>query len=122
MLASSVSLDSIIHLSAVGHEAIAVPLSSCGLSLDTAAFIDRWLDVTKSTLLFARGVILVEGIAEAMLLPELAKQVLKDFNSGLPKDSANKLPDSLEEGGVSVINMNGIYFKHFMRLFSNHGI
>lgn len=119
VLASSVSLDSVIHLSAVNQEPIASPLSSCGLSSDTAAFIDRWLDVTKSTLLFARGVILVEGISESMLLPELAKQVLKDFNSGLPKGSVNKLPDSLEEGGVSVINMNGIYFKHFMQLFSN---
>jgi predicted ATP-dependent endonuclease of OLD family len=119
VLASSVSLNSVIHLSAVSQEPTAIPLSSCGLSLDSAAFIDRWLDVTKSTLLFARGVILVEGIAEAMLLPGLAKQVLKDFNSGLMEDSANKLPDSLEEGGVSVINMNGIYFKHFMQLFSN---
>lgn len=119
VLASSVSLDSVIHLSAVSQEPMAVPLSSCGLSLTSASFINRWLDVTKSTLLFARGVILVEGIAEAMLLPELAKQVLKEFNGTLPGDSANKLPDSLEEGGVSTINMNGIYFKHFMQLFSN---
>lgn len=119
VLASSVSLDSVIHLSAVSQEPMAVSLSSCGLSLTSASFINRWLDVTKSTLLFARGVILVEGIAEAMLLPELAKQVLKEFNDTLPGDSANKLPDSLEEGGVSAINMNGIYFKHFMQLFSN---
>jgi len=119
VLASSVSLNSVCHLSAVSQEPMAIQLSSCGLSSDSAAFVNRWLDVTKSTLLFARGVILVEGIAEAMLLPELAKQVLRNFNRDLPKDSANKLPDSLEEGGVSAINMNGIYFKHFMQLFCN---
>jgi putative ATP-dependent endonuclease of the OLD family len=59
-------------------------------------------------LLFAKGIILVEGIAEAMLLPELAKIVLSEDD---------KLPKTLEDGGVSVINMNGIYFKHFMQLF-----
>jgi len=121
VLASSVSLNSVTHLSSLGQEPIAVLLSLCGLSTDSSAFVNRWLDVTKSTLLFARGVILVEGIAEAMLLPELAKQVLKEFNSILPKDSVERLPESLEEGGVSIINMNGIYFKHFMQLFANIG-
>ncbi len=48
---------------------------------------------------------MVEGIAEAMLLPEFAKIVLRDYD---------KLPQTLEDGGVSVINMNGIYFCHFM--------
>ena len=54
-----------------------------------------------------------------MLIPELAKQVLKDFNGVLPSDNVNRLPNSLEEGGISVINMNGIYFKHFIQLFAN---
>ena len=119
VLASSISLNSITHLSPLDQEPAAVNLSLCGLPTDSFAFVNRWLDVTKSTLLFARGVILVEGIAEAMLLPELAKQVLKQFNSLLPEGSVLGLPESLEEGGISVINMNGIYFKHFMQLFAN---
>jgi predicted ATP-dependent endonuclease of OLD family len=76
----------------------------------------RWLDATKSTLLFARGVILVEGIAEALLLPELAKRVLREHNAALPKDHL-RLPATLADAGVSVISMNGIYFRHFMQLF-----
>ncbi|MFX1521560.1 MAG: ATP-dependent endonuclease [Promethearchaeota archaeon] len=121
VLASSVSIDSLIHLSRQknGNEYIhkAVPLKSCGLSLESQQFVSRWLDVTKSTLLFARGVILVEGISEAMLVPELAKVVLAEFNNG--KEEKDKMPESLEDGGISVINMNGIYFKHFMPLFCN---
>lgn len=116
VLASAVSIDSLIHLS--GSPSIssrAVSVRECGLTAKSATFISRWLDVTKSTLLFARGVILVEGIAEAMLLPELAKRVLAEQN----KRSDRKLPVSLEEAGVSVVNMNGIYFKHFMQLFCN---
>lgn len=41
--------------------------------------IDRYLDVTKSALLFGGRTLLVEGIAEALLLPVIAKMfVLKD--------------------------------------------
>jgi putative ATP-dependent endonuclease of OLD family len=40
--------------------------------------IDRYLDVTKSALLFGGRALLVEGIAEALLLPVIAKEhVLK---------------------------------------------
>lgn len=56
-----------------------VPLS--GLNLDPVEWrkVDRYLDVTKSALLFGGRVLLVEGIAEALLLPVIArKHVLKD--------------------------------------------
>ena len=133
VLASAVSIESIIHLSYSPQNSYkAVPIKDCKLG-ESANFISRWLDVTKSTLLFAKGVILVEGISEAMLLPELAKVVLKKEKEKLKqKESLSSqnnedsngntkqedlFPCSLEEAGVSVINMNGIYFKHFMQLF-----
>lgn len=109
VLASSVSIETIVQL-VKGKTPQAIALNSCGLSNPSKAFLNRWLDATKSTLLFAKGIILVEGIAETMLLPELAKIVLQDND---------KLPKTLEDGGVSVINMNGIYFKHFMQLFAD---
>ena len=124
ILASAVSLKSVIHLSAPADiEPSAVAISECGLSEKnkSEAFLSRWLDVTKSTLLFAKGVILVEGIAEAMLLPELARYVLHSHNSKLEENSPHNLPCTLEDCGVSVINMNGIYFRHFMQLFCNLG-
>lgn len=115
VLASAVSVESIIHLAYSPENSYeAVPIKDCKLG-ESANFISRWLDVTKSTLLFAKGVILVEGIAEAMLLPELAKVVLKKEKRKLKQKKL--FPCSLEEAGVSVINMNGIYFKHFMQLF-----
>lgn len=75
VLASSVELESIIHLSK-SHNPVATPLRNCGLKENSSQFINRWLDVTKSNLLFASGVILVEGIAEQMLIPALAKECL----------------------------------------------
>ncbi|MFA0061782.1 ATP-dependent endonuclease [Vibrio cyclitrophicus] len=109
VLASSVELESIIHLSK-SPEPVATPLRNCGLPIASSQFINRWLDVTKSNLLFANGVILVEGIAEQMMIPTLAKIVLKEQIEGR---------NSLEDLGVSAINLNGIYFKHFMQLYCN---
>lgn len=109
VLASSVEIDSIIHLSKSALP-IATPLRECGLSDSSKKFINRWLDVTKSNLLFASGVILVEGIAEQMLIPAFAKTVLKPQKEGT---------NTLEDMGISVVNLNGIYFKHFMGLYCN---
>jgi putative ATP-dependent endonuclease of the OLD family len=56
-----------------------IPLSGLNLSDEDRRKIDRYLDVTKSALLFGGRVLLVEGIAEALLLPIIAKKyVLKD--------------------------------------------
>ncbi len=129
VLAAAVSLQTVIHLPTAREPATqAVCLRQFELSPDSERFVSRWLDVTKSTLLFAKAVILVEGIAESLLLPQLARLALKIHNDAcdahnLTADVAkggklkSKLPESLDDAGVSVINMNGIYFRHFMPLF-----
>lgn len=56
-----------------------IPLASLALSPIERRKIDRYLDVTKSAFLFGGRVLLAEGIAEALLLPVIAKKlVLKD--------------------------------------------
>lgn len=56
-----------------------IPLSKLGLTDIERRKIDRYLDVTKSAFLFGGRALLVEGIAEALLLPIIAKKfVLKD--------------------------------------------
>ena len=61
----------------------------------------RFLDVTKAALFFARGVILVEGLAEQLLIPVIAEHL--------------KRP--LAPSGVSVINVDGVAFPPFTDLF-----
>lgn len=65
------------------------------------AYVERYLDATKSNLLFAKGVILVEGIAEQLLIPVLAE------HQNCP----------LEEHHVALIPVGGLTFKHFLPLF-----
>ena len=104
VLASSVSVDTIIHVTGTETGITVKKLSDFGLDESIKNYLNRWMDITKSTLLFSKGVILVEGICEAMLLPAFAPIVLRKYN----KDHQRKLPCTLEEAGVTVVNINGI--------------
>lgn len=85
------------------------------LEKDNLYFLERWLDITKSTLFFAKGILFVEGIAEALVIKEIAKKVIKKHI-----ETKEGSPTNLEDFGVSIINLNGIYFKHFMQLFQGY--
>lgn len=67
-------------------------------------YLQRFLDASKSTLFFSRKTILIEGVAEQILIPVFFK-----MHFGL----------SLEQVGISVINVNGVAFGHFLELFKN---
>ena len=64
-------------------------------------YLTRYLDATKSTLFFSRNVILVEGITEQLLVPEFFKII---YNQ------------SLEQNGISLINVGSVAFEHFLRI------
>jgi len=76
-------------------------LGDCGLTEREAKKLRRMLDVTKATLLFARGIILVEGVTEAILVPVLSM----------------RLGINLENKGVSVIPICGVEFSTIAKLF-----
>lgn len=67
-------------------------------------YVQRFLDATKSEMLFAPKIILVEGIAEQLLLSVFAQYINL----------------SLEDQHVSVINIGGRYFDHFLKIFNNN--
>ncbi len=118
-IAAAVSLDAINVISLANFDGPpeCTMLSTCGLSKKATFFLERWMDVTKSTLLFAKGVILVEGIAEALVLPELVKLILREYHSESKEENP---PNTLDEYGISIINMNGIYFEYFIQLFKGY--
>ena len=69
--------------------------------LKSLKYVKRFLDATKSNMLFAEKIILVEGLAEQLLMGIFAES----------------LGNSLENHHVSVINIGGRYFNHFLKLF-----
>lgn len=72
------------------------------LSPDDMADLERYLDATKSNLLFARKVMLVEGPAELFLIPALVKAI-----RGI----------DLERSGISVVAIHGVHFGVYTKLF-----
>jgi putative ATP-dependent endonuclease of the OLD family len=56
-----------------------IPLSALNLDDEDRRKVDRYLDVTRASFLFGGRIFLVEGIAEALLIPVIAKHhVLKE--------------------------------------------
>jgi putative ATP-dependent endonuclease of the OLD family len=68
--------------------------------------IHRMLDVSKASLLFAKGIILVEGITEALLIPVFAQRMGKN----------------LAARGISVIPVCGVDFKTLGQLIGASGL
>lgn len=98
-LASAIRLDNLVIL----RRGRAFPLARGQTNLDESdyRFLERFLDVTKANLFFARGVVIVEGDAENILLPTLAKLIDRDFT----------------EHGVSIVNVGGVGLHRYARVF-----
>lgn len=99
---SSVSQISSVNILSRAKQAAWVFNPSNGLAAKEVSRIERYLDAVRSTLLFAKGVILVEGDAEQILIPELVKAVY-----GV----------TLDEIGVSLINIGSTGFENIAKLF-----
>ena len=66
----------------------------------------KFLDTTKAQIFFANGVLLIEGVAEAIIIPILAKKFLTE-----------KI--DLCKSGIELVNIGGVAFNHFGLLFNN---
>ena len=98
-LGSAVKLSNLILLE--GGKGFPLHAGVTELSPSDYRFLERFLDVTKANLFFARGVAIVEGDGENILLPALARMVGRDFT----------------EYGVSVVNVGGTGLRRFARIF-----
>ncbi|CFX24718.1 Chromosome segregation protein SMC [Candidatus Filomicrobium marinum] len=79
------------------------PLSSSHTKLEPGdyKFLRRFLDATKANLFFAKGVVMVEGDAEVLLLPALAEKIGRPFT----------------KHGVSIVNVGTVGFYRYARIF-----
>lgn len=68
--------------------------------------LERYLDVTRAELFFARRVIFIEGAAELMMISALAKRIGFD----------------LRQHGVSLISVEGLNFDSFLPLFGDKAL
>jgi putative ATP-dependent endonuclease of OLD family len=97
-LSSKIALDNLVLMN--GRKAYSLGKQHTKLGQGDYRFLARFLDVTKANLFFARGVLIVEGDAEAILLPALAKLLGRD----------------LTRHGVSVVNVGGVGLGRYARI------
>jgi len=105
-LAAVAPLRSIVTLRCVKGASQAYSLAKLPLTESELEDVERYLNSTRSELLFARGVIFVEGDAEAALLPGFADAV----------------GHNLDRLGVTVCNVGGTNFVPYVKLAGSLGL
>ena len=101
ILASQAPIDSMVSVHECDGKVSTVSVCSIEMEGKLKKKLQRFLDATRGELFFARRILMVEGIAEALLLPVFAK-----LGGG-----------SLKESAVTVLNADGINFNAFLPLF-----
>jgi putative ATP-dependent endonuclease of the OLD family len=107
-IVAAASLDSIICLykDVRGNYKVGYPgkvFKETAEDKNSKIFVQRFLDATKSNMLFSERIIFVEGLSEQLLIPCLAEC--------LGKESA------LIDKHVSIISVDSRTFKHFIKMY-----
>lgn len=99
VLGSTIPLDKLI----VVKDNNVFPMGSehTKLSFSSYQFLERFMEATRANLFFAKGVIIVEGDAENLLIPTIAEII------GKP----------LHRYGVSIVNVGSTAFKRYADIF-----
>lgn len=71
------------------------------LNSEDYPFLEKFLDVSKANMFFAKGVLIVEGDGENILLPTIAEL----------------LDRPLEDYGVSLVNVGNLAYKRYARIY-----
>lgn len=103
-ISSHAPLESYVTLTTDGRSSTSgcALKDAAGLTDAETADLNRFLEATRSILLYARKVILVEGPSELFLIPTLVKKVM-DID--------------LDRHGISVVPIFGTHFEIYAKLF-----
>jgi len=105
-LASIVPLRSIVNLRSLEGSTKAFSLADLPIDDDEKDDIERYLIATRSEILFAKGIIFVEGDAEEALIPSFAEILGYD----------------LDGFGITVCNIAGTNFNPYIKLAEGLGL
>lgn len=105
-IASATSARNLVMLRTTDTGSVAYAAADADLTEQEWSDIDRYLDATRSELVFGRRVLLVEGVAEQLMVPSLARTIDMD----------------LDELGISVCAIGGTHFAAYIKLCTALGI
>ena len=101
-LASKIRLENLIVLK--GNEVFPMSKEYTKMKPADYNFLERFLDATKANLFFAKGLIMVEGDAENLLIPAIADVMDKPLN----------------KYGVSIVNVGSTAYKRYVNIFKRN--
>lgn len=99
LLASVVELNNLLLIQ--NRKAFSMREGETMLDSSDYKFLERYLDATKANLFFAKGVIIVEGPGEALLLPTLAQLLNRN----------------LTDYGISIVDVKSTGLRRYARIF-----
>lgn len=99
LLASVVELNNLLLIQ--NRKAFSMREGETMLDPSDYKFLERYLDATKANLFFAKGVIIVEGPGEALLLPTLAQLLNRN----------------LTDYGISIVDVKSTGLRRYARIF-----
>jgi predicted ATP-dependent endonuclease of OLD family len=104
-ITSAIDLNDIICLyeDISGQINVGYPGKAFAYDLKSKIYVQRFLDATKSNMLFADRILFVEGLAEQLLIPCLSAY----FNKA----------EELISKHVAIVSVDSRTFKHFVKLF-----
>ncbi|MBB1365291.1 AAA family ATPase [Pseudoalteromonas sp. SR44-5] len=103
-IGASISLENLILCR--GQNVYPMWQGQTELDIGDYKFLQRFLDSTKANMFFARGVIMVEGDAENILIPTIAELI------GKP----------LHKYGVSIVNVGSTAFLRYSKIFQRKNL
>ncbi|MGK5556684.1 ATP-dependent nuclease [Actinomadura kijaniata] len=122
VLSAAVSVQDVVTLTrhraagAQDWETKAIPVAELGLRDKQIRELDRYLDITRNTLLFGPRALLVEGMSEALLLPTLAELVL-DAGKGASQEQRQRANEQIERfHGSTLAVVDGVGFEPYLRV------
>ncbi len=104
-ITAKADLKSVIVLQNENSKTQSLSIRDSGLSSPNLNYLEKFLDVTKSQLFFSKGIILVEGISEALLMRVFSLKIGDNYD--------------IEKAGIETVNIGGVAFEHFANLFNN---
>lgn len=102
-LTSQLKIDNVNVLCNYNRRTQSFSLVDSKLNSPEKNYLEKYLDVTKSQMLFSRGALLVEGISEAILIPAFAKILNRNLTTY----------------AVEVVNVDGTAFSPFVHVLCN---
>lgn len=99
-----------------GWQACPIPVRRLGLNRRQVRHLDRYLDATKSALLFASRAILVEGVSELLLLPAMAERVLAPEPQAGAEERRNAFEALERFFGTTRVMADGVGFEVYLQV------